>query len=86
MFDSWTTLDEIKCNLLFLYDNKICTYRTVKNAITIYKGTPFFVQLKNELRRQNWEYPYKFKDNKIAKRYYTVEPCRQVGLANPQVV
>jgi radical SAM superfamily enzyme YgiQ (UPF0313 family) len=79
MFDPWTTLDELKCNLLFLYDNKICTYRTVKNAITIYKGTPFFAQLKNELRRRNWEYPYKFKDNTIAKIYYTVESLKELA-------
>ena len=79
MFDPWTTLDELKCNLLFLYDNKICTYRTVKNAITIYKGTPFFAQLKNELRRQNWAYQYKFKDNTIAKIYYTVESLKELA-------
>jgi anaerobic magnesium-protoporphyrin IX monomethyl ester cyclase len=79
MFDPWTTLDELKCNLLFLYDNKICTYRTVKNAITIYKGTPFFAQLKNELRRRIWEYQYEFKDNKIAKIYYTVESLKELA-------
>ena len=79
MFDPWATLDELKCNLLFLYDNKICTYRTVKNAITIYKGTPFFAQLKNELRRWNWEYQYEFKDNKIAKIYYTVESLKELA-------
>ena len=79
MFDPSTTLDELKCNLLFLYHNKICTYRTVKNAITIYKGTPFFAQLKNELRRRNWEYQYEFKDNKIAKIYYTVESLKELA-------
>jgi len=79
MFDPWITLDELKNNLHFLHSNNICTFQTVKNAITVYKGTPIYFQIKNDLKRKNWEYHYAFKDKNIEKIYFSLEELKELS-------
>lgn len=79
MFDPYTTIEELRDNLDFLYTNKICTYRTVKNAITIYKGTPYYTRLKSNLKRAHWEYQYDFEDVNVAKIYYIVDSLGELN-------
>lgn len=72
MFDPFTTIQDIKKNLLFLYKNEICTYRAVKSSITIYKGTQLYEKLKNNLIRFKWGYKYDFMESKITKIYKVI--------------
>jgi len=73
MFDPWTTISELKDNLRFLYNNNICTYGSIKNAITLYRGTPFYEQLKHNISRVNWEYTYNFKNTDVADVYFMID-------------
>ena len=69
MFDPHTRIEELKENVQFLYDNNICTYFTIRNALSIYRGTPLYSQVENVLKRKNWEYLYKFGDSNVTKVY-----------------
>ncbi|PKP61065.1 MAG: hypothetical protein CVT88_01170 [Candidatus Altiarchaeales archaeon HGW-Altiarchaeales-1] len=83
MFDPWTTISELKDNLRFLYNNNICTYRSIKNAITLYNGTPFYEQLKHNSGRVNWEYQYNFKNTDVAEVYFMIDSLSEFNKINP---
>lgn len=78
MFDPWTSIKEIQENIKFLYENNLCRFATVSNAILIYKGTPLFEKLKQNLKRVNWEYKYSFVEADVATIFYLINSLKEM--------
>lgn len=78
MFDPWTSIEEIQENVKFLYENNLCRFDTVSNAVSIYKGTPLYKKFKQNLKRFNWEYKYSFAEADVAKIFCLINSLQEI--------